>query len=302
MTAVGVATMKLSMFEFELQQTWQAICRNGLMSLAASSNMTVALAVLSTFFLMALNIQHMAQLEAHKATIKVEVADEGDPGDVEKALLSDSRVKSTVYISKDEALDQFVARYTDFDADSIREMGNPLRDSIIVTVNDPQELAAVAADAAKIRGVPEGRVRYGGQVTEKLLVLAHGIKVSGIVAAVMMGLATLLIVSTTIRLTVYARRREIRIMQLVGATNWFIRLPFLIEGAFHGVVGGLLSTALVLGSYSYVNSYIGENLDFIDLVYNTEFMVLFGLGTMLCGVLFGAAGSYIGMRNFLAKM
>ncbi len=294
--------MKLSMLEFELQQTWQAIRRNGLMSLAASSNMTVALAVLSTFFLMALNIQHMAQLEAHKATIKVEVADEGDPGDVEKALLGDSRVKSTVYISKDEALDQFVARYTDFDADSIREMGNPLRDSIIVTVKDPQELAAVAADAAEIKGVPEGRVRYGGQVTEKLLVLAHGIKVSGIVMAVLMGFATLLIVSTTIRLTVYARRREIRIMQLVGATNWFIRLPFLIEGAFHGVVGGLLSTALVLGSYSYVNSYIGENLDFIDLVYNTEFMVLFGLGTMLCGVLFGAAGSYIGMRNFLSKM
>ena len=91
-------------------------------------------------------------------------------------------------------------------------------------------------------------------------------------------------------------------MRMVGATNWFIRLPFLIEGAFHGVVGGLVATALVLGSYSYVNRYIGENLDFIDLVYNTEFMVLFGLGTMLCGVLFGAAGSYIGMRNFLKKM
>ncbi len=294
--------MKLSMLEFELQQTWQAIRRNGLMSLAASSNMTVALAVLSTFFLVTLNIQHMAQLEAHRATVIVEVADEGDPGEVEKTLLGDPRVKSTLYISKDEALDNFVAHNADFDADSIREMGNPLPDSITVTVNDPQELAAVAADAAKIKGVPEGRVRYGGQVTEKLLVLAHGIKVSGIVMAVLMGFATLLIISTTIRLTIYARRREIRIMQLVGATNWFIRLPFLIEGAFHGVVGGLLATALVLGSYSYVNSYIGENLDFIDLVYNTEFMVLFGLGTMLCGVLFGAAGSYIGMRNFLAKM
>ena len=295
--------MKLSMLEFELQQTWQAIRRNGLMSLAASSNMTVALAVLSTFFLMALNIQHMAQLEAHRATIKVEVVDEADPGEVEKALLADPRVKSTLYISKDKALDDLAANYPGgMDADSIRESGNPLRDSITVSVNDPQEIAAVAADAAKIKGVPEGRVRYGGQVTEKLLVVAHGIKVSGIVAAVLMGLATLLIVSTTIRLTVFARRREIRIMQLVGATNWFIRLPFLIEGAFHGVVGGLLSTALVLGSYSYVNSYIGENLDFIDLVYNTEFMVLFGLGTMLCGVLFGAAGSYIGMRNFLSKM
>ena len=117
-----------------------------------------------------------------------------------------------------------------------------------------------------------------------------------------MGFGTLLIVSTTIRLTIYARRREIRIMQLVGATNWFIRLPFVIEGAFHGVVGGIFSTVLVLLSYAYVNAYIGQNLDFINLVYGTRFMVLFGLGTMLCGILFGAGGSYLGVHKYLREV
>jgi len=289
------------MVEFELQQTWQAIRRNGLMSLAASSNMTVALAVLSAFFLTTYNLQHMAALEAQKASVTVEVAADADPGEVERLLLGDERVKSTLYVTADEALEDLAKRYG-WDFESLKELGNPLPDSIVVTVNDPQDIAAVATDAAAIEGVPEGGVRYGGQVTDKLMVLARGIKTSGIVLAVLMGFGTLLIVSTTIRLTIYARRREIRIMQLVGATNWFIRLPFMIEGAFHGVVGGLFATALVLFSYAYVNNYIAGNLDFINLVYSTKFMVLFGLGTMLCGILFGAAGSYIGMHRYLSEV
>jgi len=299
-TAAGVATMNLSMLEFELQQTWQAICRNGLMSLAASSNMTVALAVLSAFFMATYNIEHMAHLEAQKATITVEVAADADPGEVERALLGDERVKSTKYVTKDEALQDLATRYG-WDAESLKELGNPLPDSVIATVNDPQDIAAAAADAAKIKGVTEGGVRYGGKITDKLLVLARGIRTSGVVMAILMGFATLLIVSTTIRLTIYARRREIRIMQLVGATSWFIRLPFLIEGAFHGVVGGVLATALVLASYAYVNDYIGQNLDFVNLVYTTKFMILFGLGTLLCGILFGAAGSYIGIHRYLTE-
>jgi len=293
--------MKLSMVEFQLQQTWQAIRRNGLMSLAASSNMTVALAVLSAFFLASYNLQHMAALEARKASITVEVAPDADPGEIERRLLGDERVKQTLYVTADEALQDLAKRYG-WDFQSLKELGNPLPDSIVVTVHDPQDIAAVAADAARIEGVPEGGVRYGGQVTDKLLVLARGIRTSGLVLAVLMGFGTLLIVSTTIRLTIYARRREIRIMQLVGATNWFIRLPFLVEGAFHGVVGGVCATALVLLMYAYVNDYLAENLDFINLVYTTRFMVLFGLGTLLCGVLFGVAGSYIGMNRYLSEV
>ena len=293
--------MNLSMIEFELQQTWQAIRRNGLMSLAASSNMTVALTVLSAFFLAGYNIQHMADLEARKANITVEVAADADPGEVERKLLGDERVAGTLYVTRDEALDNLAMRYG-WDVETLKELGNPLPDSIIVTVKNPQDIGAVASFAATIDGVPEGGVRYGGQVTDKLLVLARGIKTSGLVLGALMGFATLLIVSTTIRLTIYARRREIRIMQLVGATNWFIRLPFIIEGAFHGVVGGVFATTLVLLSYAYINDYIGENLDFINLVYTTRFMMLFGLGTLLCGILFGAAGSYLGIRKYLAEV
>ncbi len=294
--------MNLSMVEFLLQQTWQAIRRNGLMSLATSSNMAVALLILSGFFLMTLNLQHMADVEARKANITVDLEEDADAAGIEAELWGDMRVGEIRSRSKEEALEDYAAIMGGGDPESFVEaLGeNPLPDAIIVSPKDPQDMAAVADVARNIEGIAE--VRYREQVTGKLLTLAHGIKIAGVVAAVLMGVATLLIVSTTIRLTIYARRREIRIMQLVGATNSFIRLPFILEGAFHGVMGGAVSTILVLASYSWVHAYVAQHLSFMELVYSSTFAVLFGLGAMVCGILFGVVGSVIGLHSYLREV
>lgn len=290
--------MNLSMLEFLLQQTWQSIRRNGLMSLATSSNMTVALLILSSFFLATLNLEHMAAMEARKANITVQLAEGADAGTVEAALLADMRVAETRYYPKDEALaDQ--AEMLGLDPKTLEASlgGNPLPDAIIVKPVNPQDMAAIAEAARNIEGVD--KVRYKEQITDKLLTLAHGLKVAGMVTGLLMAAAALLIVSTTIRLTIYARRREIRIMQLVGATNWFIRLPFILEGAFHGMMGGALSAIMVLAAYSWTNAYVDQHLSFLELIYDTRFAVLFGLGTLLCGVLFGVLGSLVGVYQYL---
>lgn len=294
--------MNLSMVEFLLQQTWQAIRRNGLMSLATSSNMAVALLILSGFFLTTLNLQHMANVEARKANITVDLAEEADAAALEAELWGDLRVGEVRSRSKDEALQEYAEVMGGGDPQQFLEaLGeNPLPDAFIVSPKDPQDMAAIADAARNLEGVAD--VRYKEQVTGKLLTLAHGIKVAGVVAAVLMGAATLLIVSTTIRLTIYARRREIRIMQLVGATNSFIRLPFILEGAFHGVMGGAVSTILVLASYSWVHAYVAQHLSFMELVYSTTFAVLFGLGAMVCGVAFGVLGSVIGLHSYLREV
>jgi len=294
--------MNLSMVEFLLQQTWQAIRRNGLMSLATSSNMAVALLILSGFFLTTLNLQHMASVEARKANVTVDLADDADAATIEAGLWADMRVGDVRFRSKEEALEEFAQVMGGNDPESVMEglEDNPLPDAFIVSPKDPQDMAAVADAAANFEGVAE--VRYKEQVTGKLLTLARGIKIAGVVAAVLMGAATLLIVSTTIRLTIYARRREIRIMQLVGATNSFIRLPFILEGAFHGVMGGAVSTILVLASYSWVHAYVAQHLSFMELVYSATFAVLFGLGAMVCGILFGVLGSVIGLHSYLREV
>ena len=291
--------MSLSMIEFLLQQTWQSIRRNGLMSLATSSNMTVALLILSAFFLTTLNLQNMAATEARKANITVELQGDAEAAPIEAKLLADLRVADTTYVPADQALEDLAEAYG-MDIEARQELENPLPDAIIVKPRDPQDMAAVAELAKNLEGV--AKVRYREQITDKLLTLARGIRTAGLVTALLMGVATLVIVSTTIRLTIYARRREIRIMQLVGATNAFIRLPFILEGAFHGVMGGAVSTVLVLAAYSWANSYVSRHLGFLDLVYSTKFAVLYGLGTLVCGVAFGVVGSLIGLNRYLRQV
>lgn len=290
--------MNPNMLEFLLGQAWQSVRRNGLMSLATSSNMTVALIILSSFFLATVNLEHMAAVEARKASVQVRLTPEADPTQIEVALREDMRVRQTEYYPKEEAL-QDIADTLGLDHEALRATigENPLPNAIIVRPANPQDIDEIARRAENLEGVRG--VQYREHVTDKLLTLARGIKVAGIVAAVLMGMATLLIVSTTIRLTIYARRREVRIMQLVGATNWFIRLPFILEGAFHGITGGAVATVLVLSCYTYAHAYLQQHLAFLDLLHNTTFSVLFGLGTLACGVLFGVVGSWIGLRSYL---
>jgi len=238
----------------------------------------------------------MAAVEARKANITVDLTDDADAGEVEAGLLADLRVADTTYVPRDQALEDLAAAYG-MDLEALEKLENPLPNAIIVTPGDPQDMAAIAEAARNLEGV--AKVKYKEQITDKLLTLARGIKIAGVVSGLLMAAATLLIVSTTIRLTIYARRREIRIMQLVGATNWFIRLPFILEGGFHGVMGGAVSAVMVLAAYSWTNAYVDRHLGFLELVYDTRFAVLFGLGTLLCGVLFGVFGSLIGLSRYL---
>ncbi len=299
--------MRLNTIEFLLQQSWEGVVRNGLVSLAAVANIAVALVVLGAIVLTGVNLQHMASLQAEAAVITVDLEDEADTAEIQAALLGRQQVKEAKFVGKDESLLKWAERIglelpepdPDRRVKLITELlgGNPLPDSLCVKPVDPQDIPAIAAEAKKIPGVAE--VRYGEQVTEKLLTLARGTKISGLVMGLIMGAATLLIIGTTIRLTIYARRREIRIMQLVGATNWFIRIPFLLEGVFQGLAGALIAIIILLPAYSYAQGYIDRNLEFINLVYSTEVLAIFAFGLVACGLVFGAAGSALSLRRYL---
>jgi len=235
--------------------------------------------------------------------ITVELAEDADRGEVEKALWANPLVSDVKFVSKEEALQQTAER-VGLDAELLQTntgeellFANPLPDSFIVKTADPQDIPQVASEAGQIAGV--AMVRYAQQLTEKLLALARGIRISGAVVGMLMAVATLMVISTTIRLTIYARRQEIRIMQLVGATNWFIRIPFIIEGILDGLAGGAVAAAILLPIYTYVQDYVGQNLQFVDLIYSTEALLSFGLGLVLCGILFGAAGSLMSLHRYV---
>ncbi len=295
--------MRLNTVEFLLSEGWEAAVRNGLVTLAAISNTAVALLILGGLVLVGINVEHMAALQAQAAVITVELAEDADTAEVLKALVANPLVSDARFVSKEEAL-RSTAESVGLNADLLQIdtgdeplFANPLPDSFIVRTVDPQDIPQVAREAGQIAGV--AMVRYAQQLTEKLLALARGIRISGVVVAVLIALATLMVISTTIRLTIYARRQEIRIMQLVGATNWFIRVPFIIEGVLDGLAGGAVAAAILLPVYSFVQDYVGENLQFVDLIYSTEALLIFGVGLVLCGILFGAAGSLMSLHRYV---
>jgi len=285
------------MVDLAFAQAWTALRRHSLVAIGAVANIAVSLSILGGFLLLASNLEHMASGLAQEAIITVQLKDDANAAQVEAKLYSDSRVKETKYISKEEGLKEYAQAVNLPYADLKSAITNPLPNIIRVKVSRPEDLPAVVLSARAIEGVE--KVRYRKDVAEKLLQVAEGVKVMGLVLGGVMALAALLLVSTTIQLGVHARRREIRIMQLVGATNNFIRAPFMIEGGVEGMLGGILAAALLLGGYSYVYRHLTATLSFLDLIYSTQFLSAVAGGLALLGVVFGILGSLLGTRRYL---
>jgi cell division transport system permease protein len=280
-----------------LVQAWTGLRRHSLVALGAVANIAVSLAILGGFFLTAANLEHMARDLAEEATITLQLKGDADHAAIEQQLKSDTRIQETKYVSKDEALKEYAAAVNIPYKDLKSSISNPLPDVIRLRVSAPEHLEPVVQAAKGIPGV--AKVRYQRDMAEKLLRVARGARLMGLILGGVMALAALMLVSTTIQLGVHSRRREIRIMQLVGATNGFIRAPFLIEGAVQGLVGGIAAAVLLLVGYSYAYHGLTITLPFLELIYSAQFMALSGLGLALCGVLFGLIGSLLGTRHYL---
>jgi cell division transport system permease protein len=292
--------MRLNTVEFLLTQAWSAILRNGAISGAAITNVAVALCVLGAFALTAYNLDQQARVQAAAVEITADLAPQGAQRDVlGKQLKEDPQVRSVRYVAKKDALKELAQRW-DLDLSALERIGNPLPDSFRIVPADPNQVDALAARVQQMPGIAE--VRYAQQTTQRLLTLARGIKLAGLIAVIVLGTATLLLVSVTIRLTIYARRREIRIMQLVGATNWFIRIPFLLEGTFQGAAGGVVAMVVLLPGYSYVSDVVDKSLPFLKLADSPGMLALLAVGTVLLGCVFGAVGSLIGLQRHLQEV
>lgn len=290
--------MERSALEFILHETWTAMRRNPLITVASIGNLTIALLVLGAFALGAINLDYMAGMQAKSTVVHVYLEPDADWGAIENTLYGDPRVKDTEFVSAEANLQKW-AKMNGIDPDALKIINNPLPAEVLVTVVDPDDIAAVADAAGALDGVEE--VEYSRAVTEQIVRLSNGIKTSGLLIGILLVGGTMLVVSTTIRLTIYARRREIRIMQLVGATNGFIRAPLLLEGAFQGVAGGFVSALFLVIAYVYVHAYLAQNLQFLKLVYSSQFIVAYGLGLVLAGTVFGVCGALISTNRYLAE-
>jgi cell division transport system permease protein len=217
-------------------------------------------------------------------------------GRVQRQLETNPLVKpgGVRFVSKDDALRQMRKEHPEI----VRELpSNPLPHSLEVTPKHGEDTAAIARSLSPPPpGVDE--VKYGQKTTSRVLQLAHVIESVFLFAVAILLIASMILIANTIRLSIFSRRREIEVMKLVGASNWFVRGPFMLEGLLCGLIGSVAAVVLLLVAREVVATPILEGLDAADGAH----AIAFSLNALiLCalGLLIGAAGSGLTVRRFL---
>ncbi len=294
----------MNKFMYSLKQALKQIGRNKGMTFTSVFAITAMLIILGLFFMVIVNINTAAE------TIKndynnIEVFFEDDVTDEEiKTIQADveewDQVDTVTVRTKEEALEILKIRWGDngYLLDGLSE--NPLPNSIVITVDALDKADQVAAQAEKIEGAED--VNFYKDTVEKLISATKGFQIAAIIVMIFLIIVSTVVVSNTIKLTVFNRSDEIVIMKYVGATNWFIRAPFLLEGIIIGLISAIVSSGIVALIYAGVIKVIGGE---VLAILSTSLVPLGFLAFNLVwifialGVSIGAWGSMISMRRFL---
>jgi cell division transport system permease protein len=288
---------------FALSSAWQSFWRNAAVSLAAVATITLILALAGVNLLIGHTLGGILdQYKTRVSVISISIAD-GTPlstvYDFEGQLQNDPRVSSVTLITKDEALARFSADPQN--ADIARQIeGNPLAAKLEVHVRNLSDVAAIDAEARAWRGADAADpTDYQGEFISRMLRLSQWVDWAGLAVLAILMIVSVFIVMNTIRTAVYHRRQEIEVMKLVGATEWFVRGPFVIEGVLTGVLAAAIALGALLIAYHPFVDRFHSDLFFIPLGYDPTFVTELARDVLFGGALLGALGSYIGVRRYV---
>jgi cell division transport system permease protein len=275
--------------------------RNGLMSVAAVTITMVTLTALGAAFIVASTLDLLAAGVERKLEVIVYLREglrQSDVGAVRTRLIRLPGVTEVAFVSKEDALASFQQRLGG--KVDLKEFlsHNPLPESFAVTADRPERLEAIAAAAGRLPQVEHAS--YGGPTIDRLTAVTRIVRFAGLAASAGLALVAMIIIVNTIRLTVFARRMEIEVMRLVGATAWFIRWPFVIEGAITGAVAACAALLLITGTYAWLAWTMGGSLPFLPLLSPLEVARDLAWKLMVWGVLIGIGGSLLAVRRFLS--
>ncbi|MBF1181074.1 MAG: ABC transporter permease [[Eubacterium] sulci] len=289
---------------YNVRQALQQIWRNKGMSTASVFAITAMLLILGLFFVITVNINLFTEmLKNNYNEVEVFLNDDvkkSDAEDIMKKIDAEPGVKSSTYRSKTEAMKIMKARWGEnsYLLDSLGD--NPLPSSIVVTVDSMSTADNVIKMVKGTDGVED--VKYYQDTVKKLTKITNFLKIAAMIIMVFLIIVSIVVVSNTIKLTVFARAKEIEIMKYIGATNWFIRGPFLIEGILIGVISSAVSAVATFFIYREIISLVGKQFMTImssPLVPAGYLSVNLILIFLAIGVSIGACGSIVSMRKFL---
>ncbi len=278
--------------------------RNKTMTFTSLFSITAMLLILGMFFILVVNVNLLTE-SAKDQFDMVEVYMLDDATDDQINTVMDSvknldYVDTVEFLDKDDAMNEMKDRWGDngYLLDGLQE--NPLPRSVRITLKNIEDSQQLVDYVSNFDGIE--KVKYNQSEINKILRITNSIQIGALVIIVFLIFVSIIVVSNTVKLTVLARGREISIMKYVGATNWFIRGPFLIEGMIIGILAALISSGVICGLYSLVTVNISEQMlvmfstGLVPVAFMTENLIIIFLAL---GMSIGAMGSMISMRRFL---
>ncbi len=294
--------MKNSSLGYIIGSAFRGMRKHLMMTTASVSVLVACMIIIGTAYLFSQNVSNfMLQIEQQNeivAFIEDEVPEE-EYQSLKVRIEAINGVETVDFVTKDEALEDYRETLGEDGSylDSFTDENNPLRNSFVITVGDLNLFNSVSAEVSGMEEI--GRVRDTQEIVSVLISLRKVISILGVWIMLILGLVSLFIISNTIKIAMYNRRTEISIMKYVGATNWFIRWPFIFEGLFIGVVAGAICFGLQWYIYTYLLRSLFEGISFIQLVPFSELylhiIVIFGV----IGVVVGVFGSITSIRKYL---
>jgi cell division transport system permease protein len=281
-------------------EAWSSIRMNLSTTFAATMTVLIGMCLLGLFIALGTwvlswsnHIQKELQVHVYFASDATQAQEQA----VETRLRQDPRTKQVIFVSKAEALKTMKTRFPDLYTTPLPS--NPLPDSFTVVPKKASFTPLIGNDVRRANWAGVDNVKWGSATAKRVLTIAKVISLVFLIAVVLLVVASTLLIANTIRLSIFARRREIEVMKLVGATNWFIRGPFMLEGLVCGMLGSVLAVILlVLGKAVALPSILphigGGNSDVHALSFTLNAIALLG-----CGLLLGATGSVVTLRRFL---
>ncbi|WP_285767843.1 permease-like cell division protein FtsX [Peribacillus sp. SI8-4] len=295
--------MKFRTLLRHFRESFKNIGRNGWMTFASVSAVTVTLTLVGVFLVLMMNLNHIAGNVEKDVEVRAHIDNAANQNDIKaigKKITEMDGIESVIFSPKDEELTNLIDDLGDNgEAFKPFEQDNPLRDVYIIKTKSPQDVIKVAK---KIEGFDYIQsVKYGQGYVEKLFSFVNIARNIGIVLIVGLLFTAMFLISNTIKITIVARRKEIEIMRLVGATNTFIRWPFFLEGLWLGILGAIVPIGLIAVLYYNLYKYAQPQITFkfVELLPASPFIYQVSAILIVIGAVIGIWGSLMSVRKFL---
>ncbi len=292
--------MRPDMLAFAMNSGLQHVRRNRLMSTFSVATTAVMLLMLGAFLVVVASLNVTLRALESKVNVVAYIRDDADPAvlqNLRDSLAANSNVLSVTLVTKDQALER-MRQTLGAQSNLLSQVnGNPLPASLELQLKAASAAPALA-DSLKTEKIVED-VDFKQDVVNRLLAITGFLRIAGGVIVVGLAVIALFIIINTTRIAVYARRQEIEIMKLVGATDWFVRWPFIFEGMILGLIGSVVTSCLLAAGYNPMLHQVSSLLTFLPLSFDPILLPKL-LGILFVGGLgIGATGSYISVRRFL---